>query len=348
MRVLVFGERLAPPPDEGIKKLTLSLAAALRDPLGHQVLTLTTGGIDWPEPAVVNVPADRLLRSAALADRIALFRPDAIFYVPTASLTLASGLRARMLKHHAHGAPVALIATQGRRHGRLTRLAARLVRPDLCVVQATATLAQARGLGWRVMRLSPGVDTETFRPAASATRRRLRDAHELPADAFILLHVGHLNRGRGVADLAALADLAYPVLAASTSTPQDAGLAAELTAAGVRLITHFVPDVAELYQAADVYLFPTPPASHAAGSIDVPLSVLEALACDLPLLATRFGALPELWPAEPGVLFYDDDAALRAGLARLRGVRPSTRALAEPFGWPAAAETILKSLPTHK
>ncbi len=100
MRILVFSERLAPPPDEGIKKLTLSLAAALRE-LGHDVLTLTTGGADWPEMAVSDVPADRLLRSRVLADRIKAHRPEAVLYVPTASLTLAAGLRGRMLKGHA-------------------------------------------------------------------------------------------------------------------------------------------------------------------------------------------------------------------------------------------------------
>lgn len=343
MRVLVFGERLIPPPDEGIKKSTLSLAAACAA-LGHETLILTTQGADWPEPAIRDLPADRLLRSPALADRIAAFRPDAILYVPTASLTLASGLRARVLKRHAGGAPVALIATQGRRHGRLTRLAARLARPDLCVTQSGETLAQARRLGWRAVQLPPGVDTVTFHPVSAEIKRQLRAAHGLPADAFIVLHVGHLNRGRGVTDLAALADLALPVLVASSSTPQDAALAAELAGAGVRLITRFVPDVAELYQAADLYLLPTPPAAYAASSIDLPLSVLEALACDLPVLATRFGALPELWPAEPGVVFYADRAGLRSGLARLRSVRPGTRALTEPFGWPAAATAILKSL----
>ena len=125
MRILVFSERLAPPPDEGIKKLALSLAAALRD-LGHDVLILTTGGADWPDMAVTNVPADRALRSVGLAQQAAVFSPDLVVYVPTASLTLASGLRAQMLKRHAqrrarrlgcHAGPAAQREASGWRHG---------------------------------------------------------------------------------------------------------------------------------------------------------------------------------------------------------------------------------------
>jgi len=343
MRILVFSERLAPPPDEGIKKLALSLAAALRD-LGHDVLALTTGGADWPEMTVSDVPADRLLRSVALAARIGSFRPEAVVYIPTASLTLAAGLRGRMLKRHAGGAPVALIATQGRRHNGLVRAAARLVAPDLCAAQSPATLAQAQALGWRTFRMSPGVDTTIFRPPLPEEKQRLRLRHDLPLDAFIVLHVGHLNRRRGVTSLAAIADLALPVLAASTSTPQDAALADELGQAGVLMITRYVPQIVELYQAADAYLFPVPPDPSDPSAMDLPLSVLEAVACNLPVLSTRFGALPDLWPDQPGVIFWDDVATLRTGVIRLREARPDTRSLAEPFSWHIAAARIIDEL----
>jgi len=344
VRILVFSERLAPPPDEGIKKLALSLAAALRG-LGHEVLTLTAGGTDWPELAVTNVRADRLLRSRVLVERCAAFGPEVVLYVPTASLTLASGLRARMLKRHARGAAVALIATQGRRHNSGVRLAARFIGPDLCVVQSRHTEAQALALGWRTAMLPPGVDLDAFLPVPPAEKRRLRRAYDLPEDATVVLHVGHLNRQRGVASLKSVAGPALPVLVASTTTAQDDVLADELRAAGVRLITRYVARVSELYQAADVYLFPVPPNPNAPSSIDWPLSVLEAAACDLPILATRFGALPEAWSDRDGVAFYDDEANLRAGLLRLCERPAPTRLLAESFSWENMARRILAEIP---
>jgi hypothetical protein len=222
MRAVVLSERLAPPPDEGIKKLTLSLAAALRDS-GHDVRLLTTGGTDWPEMGLTNVPADRLLRSAELAATLRSFRPAAVIYVPTASLTLASAARARALKRYAGGAPVALLAAQGRRHNWAVRLTARLLAPDLCAVQSAGTLAQARALGWRTVHLPPGVDLATFRPVSPAAKAQVRAKHGLPMDTPVVLHAGHLNPSRGVLDLAAIADLACPVLAASTSTAAGRG-----------------------------------------------------------------------------------------------------------------------------
>lgn len=343
MRVLVFSERLAPPRDEGIKNLALHLADALRR-AGHDVLALTSGGADWPEQQVIDLPANRLLWSQPLARHIAGFRPQAVLYVPTASLTLASAVRSRVLKRHAGGAPVGLIATQGRRHGGFARLVGHLVRPDLCVVQSSATATQAQALGWRTLRVLPSVDAAAFCPALLPQRAALRARYGIPADAWVVLHVGHLNRRRGVTDLAAAADLAHPVLVASTSTPQDGALADELRAAGVHLLTTYLPDVAEAYQFADVYLFPTPPDPTAPSSIDLPLSVLEAAACNLPILARRFGALPDLWPNRPDVVFYDDVAGLRAGLVRLREVQPATRDLVQRCGWEMSARRILSEL----
>ncbi len=73
-------------------------------------------------------------------------------------------------------------------------------------------------------------------------------------------------------------------------------MADELRRAGVLLITHYLPEIVELYQAADAYVFPVPPNPADPSAIDLPLSVLEAAACNLPILATRFGALPDLGP----------------------------------------------------
>ncbi len=159
-----------------------------------------------------------------------------------------------------------------------------------------------------------------------------------------MVHIGHLNRRRGVAALAAVTDLAYPVLVASTSTPQDVVLADELRAAGVHLITAYLPDVREAYQLADAYLFPTPPDPTAPSSIDLPLSVLEAAACNLPILATRFGALPDLWPDRPDVAFYDDVPGLRGGLVRLQAVQSTTRDLALRHSWDLSGQRILAKL----
>ncbi len=95
-----------------------------------------------------------------------------------------------------------------------------------------------------------------------------------------MLHAGHLNPSRGTT-WQPLPTWACPVLAASTSTPQDAALAGELAAAGVRLFTGYVPHIEELYQAADAPVS-GPADPLAPSSIDLPLSVLEAAAVTCP------------------------------------------------------------------
>jgi glycosyltransferase involved in cell wall biosynthesis len=237
-----------------------------------------------------------------------------------------------------------LFATQGRRHSAWVRLAARFAAPEMCVAQSAATLEQARRLGWPTLCLPPGVDLNEFRPVRPDQKSVLRRQFGLPVAAAIALHAGHLNRGRGVLDLAAIADLVTPVLISSTSTPQDGAVKDELEAAGVRVVTRYIPNIAQLYAAADAYVFPVPPQPLASGSIDVPLSVLEAAACGLPVVTTRFGALPEIWPAEAGIRYYESRTELRAAMIEVAGARLTSgaiRALAEPYGWDSLARKLL-------
>jgi glycosyltransferase involved in cell wall biosynthesis len=210
-------------------------------------------------------------------------------------------------------------------------------------------------LGWPVLLLPPGVDLATYRPVSPDRKLALRRQLGLPEREFILLHAGHLNRGRGVGDLLAVADLAAPVLACSTSTAQDQVLANELRAKGVRVLTEYIPRIADLYAAADAYLFPVPPDPRGPSSIDAPLSVLEAAACGLPVVTTRFGALPSLWPdagngerPDQDLFYYDDIGSLRRAVACLQDGRtarqPGPRRLVEQFSWEKVAGQLLQSL----
>ncbi len=343
MRIIVFSERLKPPPDEGIKNFTLRLADALLE-LGHEVALLTACGRDWPERGVVNVRAGRLLRSTALKERIRTFRPDATVYVPTASLTWASGIRSQRLKRYGKGKPVALAALQGRRHNALTRQLARLAAPDLCLTMSWATERQARELGWRTERIAPIVDSCLFVPVAVQEKAALRERYSIPADAFVVLHVGHLTASRGIEDLASITDISYPLFVFSRSDVRTEAWVKSLSDSGVHVVPGYVEEIQVFYQLADAYLFPVIPSQIAPGSIDFPLSVLEALSCNIPVVATRFGALPETWPDRPGVSFYETLEGLRSALARLRHWQGETKGLVKDFSGKKTAQKIMDVL----
>jgi glycosyltransferase involved in cell wall biosynthesis len=161
--------------------------------------------------------------------------------------------------------------------------------------------------------IPPVVDNERFSPA-QLSRDEIRRSLALDADRPMVLHVGHLAPSRG---LDALADLARPgdwsvTMVASTSTPVDPEIKTSLQDAGVNIVRRYLPDIERYYQAADVYVFPV---EQEHGSVEIPLSVLEAMACDTPVVSTRFGGLPELFEEGEGMA-YADAAGLRETVRR--------------------------------
>lgn len=146
----------------------------------------------------------------------------------------------------------------------------------------------------RVCYLKAGVDTNRFTPVNQSQKEHLRKKYGIAADKVIVLHVGHLNAGRNVGQLLKLDDRFHGVLVVSTLTAhaQDENLRNQFLLKGnITLIDHYLPDIQEIYQLSDVYLFPV---SDYGRCIDSPLSAMEAAACNLPVVATPFGELKEL------------------------------------------------------
>lgn len=340
-RICVFSERLAPPFDEGIKNVALEVIRELF--LDYTLLSLTTFGEDVPEYGIRNLRAGKSLLSAALGRAIRTFSPDMIVYIPTASHTLASFLRARVLGWYAPGARVHMIALQPRSLGRAGRLLIPRLCPHRVWVQSDRSAALLRSLGCRVGMFPGGVDGGRFRPVSSQARVRMRARYDLPEDAFVVLHVGHINANRNVELLSRVQELhgCQAVLVGSTSTPQDVTLTDRMRERGVRVITHFLAHVEELYQLSDCYFFPV---LSSTGCIEAPLSILEAMACDLPVVTTRYGGIPQQFPLGDGLLYGDDAEGLLHQVEVAKSMRKAgTRAMVEPFTWRAVLRsTILR------
>ena len=332
---------MVPPFDEGIKNYARQLMDGLSRE--HEVLALTALAHDVPEHEIENVAANRLLLSPRLMRRLRTFRPDLVLYVPTACATFFSFLRTRVLRALAGGAPTVLIALQSRQYGGLSRALMPRIQPDLLLVQSESTRALLEHMGCKVAALPPGIDTSRFKQVDALERRRLRLRFGFSEDAFVVLHVGHLNRGRNVQALARVQqEMPLPdtqvVVIGSTSTPHDAGLIAELSNAGVRVVGDYLADIAQLYQLSDCYVFPV---SSKTSSIDVPLSVLEAMACNLPVVTTQFGGLASLFQGGPGLSYVQDTDEIPEAV-RMCASRPSrTREMVAPYDWSGTAARLL-------
>lgn len=187
------------------------------------------------------------------------------------------------------------------------------------IAVSDALAGKARELGVderRIHLLYNGVDGERFRPGDRATARQ---ALGLPLDAPLVLYVGNLKESKGCLDLleafpavlarhprARLAFVGSGAAATALSRrAQQLGIADNVDLAGA----HPHEQLPTWMQAADLLSLP----SHNEG---VPNVVLEAMACGLPVVATRVGGIPEVLPGHAGVLVAAHDrAALGQALA---------------------------------
>ena len=95
----------------------------------------------------------------------------------------------------------------------------------------------------------------------------------------------------------------------------------------------------ELYNLADCYIFPV---VRKDASIELPLSVLEAMSCNLPIVSTRFGGLVDIFEEGGGLFFVDDEKSLRDKIEMIknRGFLVKTRNKVLPFSWEKVCATL--------
>jgi glycosyltransferase involved in cell wall biosynthesis len=293
-----------------------------------------------------DVPGSRTFMSPALRREVTSFQPDAIVYVPSPSSTLASFLRVYALRRHWPRARIGMVALIPRRHHARVRAFVKGAAPDVLFVPSYASLLHASDLSLHGELLPVGVDMTMFRPARDGERSALRRKYHVPDDAFVFLHVGHLSEKRNLRALERLGALpqVHVVVIGSTSTPEDGKLRHDLEAAGVRVIREVVP-VEEFYRLADAYVFPT---RDSEGCVEIPLSVLEALASGLPVLARRFGGLRDVLTPGDDVRYYENDDELPALAQALRDGAPARVRDVHEFAWRSVAERMVSRLCNHQ
>lgn len=195
-----------------------------------------------------------------------------------------------------------------------------LKRSEVALVSPSAWLmrmAEEAGVleGGRLARVIPnGVDTTVFAPG---NRRAAREELGLPAEAAIVLFAGQNLRSNPYKDFPTLV-AALPrivrtrddILLVALGSEDDSALA------GLPVVhAPFTADpgrVAAYLRAADIYV-------HPARAENLPLSIIEAMACGTPVVATAVGGIPELvTDGETGALVERGDAdALAIAILRM-------------------------------
>ncbi|MGA8262213.1 MAG: glycosyltransferase family 4 protein [Arenicellales bacterium] len=193
-----------------------------------------------------------------------------------------------------------------------------------------------------------GVDLEIFKPGEKDKEFRAR--HGIGQEDFLLVAVGRLVGWKGFQVVVeALEDLPYGHLVIVGGGGYRGTLEEQAATLGVGSRVHFMGDVQHestpyFYRQADVYVHPS------IGQEAFGISLLEAMACGIPVLGSDRGAIPSVldgagliakardpgdWAAKIASL-RDDPGRLAAmadsGLARVKG----------SYSWQAGAERLVE------
>lgn len=323
--------------DEGSVKVAASLAKRLKQL--YPDTKLISYGKNHPLCDHHLSIQNKLMLSGRLM-RLLRHRRDTVLYLPLPARFLTTAARTFVVSVFARRRVLLLLPMRSPKIGRMARLLMRLSGARLIVLSNGLRQEYEKLFPGRVAYVRAGVDTQIFMPEPES-RLRLRAKYSVPEDKPVVLHVGHLKEGRNVGTLLSLDERFYVVLVASTCTAheRDEALRQSLADRGnITIIDDFIPDIQEVYRMADVYYFPV---EHEKHCISAPLSVLEAAACGLPVVCTRFSELKQL-EGEEGFYFIDsfDPVPLNALIDRAIRDGVSGRASALRYDWPLAAQTI--------
>ena len=336
-KIILLSELFVPPYDEGMKVTALNLLKGIR----HHADCVGLGPCEDENSLIKKVSINKFLYSRNLYNAIRIQRPDFVYYIPKASATFNSFIRFRILSFILKKTDIAMIALQNRNYSILIQKFIRMINPGTLFVTSNYMSNQFKRVNIETQLLPMGVDTKKFIPVSIEKKHELRDKYNIPHDKYIVLHVGHLKESRNIRVFLSLAKQPWikAVIIGSTSTFQEEALKKELRQSGIIIIDKYVSENQEIYQLSDCYIFPV---LERSGAMEFPLSILEAMACNLPIITTPFGSLPEYFRSSDDFHYFATIENLKTKLLNVRNVISKTREKGIKFSWENVAEQLLR------
>lgn len=267
--------------------------------------------------------------------RIRAFQPDIIHLIPGPTIKIF--LLAEALRINYRRAKIIMSATLPSLSAFSKKLVPRL-KPNLVLTQSPDSETLFKYLGCQTKFLPGGVDTDTFAPVPQETRDELKHKYQLETSKWIVLHVGPIRKGRNLLLFNQIQkqEDTQVLIVGSVSVPMDKEVYRELIAGGCLVWHRYFGHIADVYALADCYVFPT---RNRANAIETPLSVLEAMSCNLPVISTPFAALPRLFDAGDGLSFVEKEEELTQMLDHVKDgrIKPKTRDKVLPYSWEVIA-----------
>ena len=304
-KVLLITEYLNPPYDEGIKKTVYNLFKELDKK--YKLCVICRYGFEKVNIHVIET--NPLFIDAKVKKIIRDFKPEVLLYFPFASMTFASYLRLFVLKKYTGRIKSIIFALQPKELSKWQKLIAMFIKPSIALTPSPQ-LHQVWGSMKIENKLLPlYTNLDDFKPVKCEKQKlSLREKHRIPLNKYVISHMGHLNVGRNLESLISLQKVGYQiVIVGSSSTPSDAKgpeeLKQKLIDSGIIIIDKYIDNIAEIYQLSDLYIFPV---VAKCSSIGLPLSILEARACVIPVLTTEFGSTKKYLEDDFGNIFYSE------------------------------------------
>lgn len=298
--MVVLSDCLTNKIDEGCLKVANSLTKRLKK------VEMSTTIISYerkPDYSDIHLSLNKLFLNKQLRKLLRKKR-EPVLYIPFASNTYASCLRTFILSLYSRGRVATLFALRYQMNP-LAKLSLMLSGAKVIALSEESYQFYKHIVGNRAFYLRTGIDTEKFVPADEKKKMLLREKYHVPTDKQVVLHVGHLKGGRNVDKLSEIDNKYHIILVVSsvTESEKDSTIKSMLETRGnVTIIDSYLQSIQEIYQLADVYLFPVQDIENC---IDVPLSVLEAASCNLPIVTTEYGELAA-FKEQDGFLFIDE------------------------------------------
>ena len=336
--MLILTNCLSSHPDEGSLKVANSLISRLKNRFDD--VSILSYERTSPQ-SDIHLSLNKLFLNAHLAAHLRKNKSPLLFF-PFPSRPITTALRTFMLSLYSKGPLQVLIVM----NGRLTFPAVLLYRLSgakfYLLSSSTAEQFQEAVGKKHAVYLQTGVDINRFVPVDDARKKALRAAYGLDPDKKTILHAGHLKSGRNVQQLLQIDPQYQVVLVTSTLTrqEQDLDLRQELLSRpNIHLFEEYLPDIQELFQLADAYFFPVVASNNC---IDVPLSCLEAAACNLPVVSTPYGEMREFLNQEGFIPLQDmtRDCINQALASALSLTDVHTRDAVKAYDWDCALDVL--------
>lgn len=286
--MLIISNSLNNISDEGCLKVAASLAGRIKKALPEtRIITYDrkSGLSD------IHLEINKLMLSRKLFSLLHKNKEE-ILYIPFPARTFSTALRIFILSLYTRK-KLNVISVMKYHTGIISKMLLRLSGAKFIVFSKEAAEFYNKIIGKkRVAYLKTGVDTEKFIPVSEDKKEELKEKYGFDSRP-VVLHVGHLNRGRNIAQLMKLSEKYQVLLVVSTLTKNEQDIELKnklLKCSNIKIVDSYIPDIEEIYQLSDVYFFPVVEQGRC---IDVPLSVMEAAACNNPVITTDYGEMKE-------------------------------------------------------